>query len=107
MAYYLCKEKRCARNWQFQALFEMPVLSALSTKKMAIHWQVGVFRGFKRLWSCNGKAILPFLQGFSTPIFRKPPNINDLAVCERRKPPPTALAAPTALKRLGNCRPSM
>jgi len=70
---------------------------------MANPWQVGVFRA-KGVPSYRFKtAIWVILREFSTPKKRKPPNINDLAVCVAALPPLPALAAPTALKRLGNC----
>jgi hypothetical protein len=48
---------------------------------MANPWQVGVFRA-KGVPSYRFKtAIWVILREFSTPKKRKPPNINDLAVC--------------------------
>lgn len=72
---------------------------------MAIPWQVGVFRA-KGAPSYRFKAaIWVILREYSTPKKRKSPNINDLAICVAAPPPLTAVAAPTALFRLGNCRP--
>nr|DAO70397.1 MAG TPA: hypothetical protein [Bacteriophage sp.] len=72
---------------------------------MSTPWQVGVFRA-KGVPSYRFQtAIWVILREYSTTPKRKPRNINDLAVCERRKPPKPALAAPTALSRLGNCLP--
>ena len=83
----------------------MQDLTALPTKTMSTPWQVGVFRA-KRVPSYRFQtAIWVVLREFSTVKKSEPLNINDLAVCVAALPPMPALAAPTALSRLGNCLP--
>ena len=65
----------------------MQDLTDLPTKALSKPWQLGVFRA-KGVPSYRFKtAIWVVLREFSTTKKRKPPNINDLAVCVAALPP--------------------